>query len=47
MTANRTAFTPEEQKAFEPAEKIGIVASVNPEGRPHVFPDYFHHGPPA
>ena len=36
MTANRTAFTPEEQKAFEPAEKIGIVASVDPEGRPHV-----------
>ena len=36
MTAKRTAFTPEEQKAFEPAEKIGIVASVDPEGRPHI-----------
>ena len=23
-------------KAFEPAEKIGIVASINPEGRPHI-----------
>jgi len=36
MTAKRTAFTPEEQKAFEPAEKIGILASVDPEGRPHI-----------
>lgn len=36
MTANRTAFTPEEQKAFAPAEKIGIVACSDPEGRPHV-----------
>jgi hypothetical protein len=23
-------------KAFEPAEKIGIVASINPQGRPHL-----------
>lgn len=36
MTATRTAFTPEDQKAFEPAEKIGIVACVNPDGKPHV-----------
>jgi len=36
MTAQRTAFTPEEQKAFEPAEKIGIVASIDPAGRPHL-----------
>ena len=36
MTANRTAFTPEEQAAFAPAEKIGIVACSDAEGRPHV-----------
>ncbi len=36
MTATRTTFTPEDQKAFEPAEKIGIVACVNPDGQPHV-----------
>jgi hypothetical protein len=36
MTAKRSAFSPEEQKAFEPAEKIGIVASIDPEGRPHL-----------
>ena len=32
----RTYFTEQEMKAFEPAEKIGIVASINPQGRPHV-----------
>lgn len=32
----RTRFNPEEMKAFEPAEKIGLVASINPQGRPHV-----------
>ena len=32
----RTYFTEQEMKAFEPAEKIGIVASINPKGRPHV-----------
>ena len=32
----RTNFTEQEMKAFEPAEKIGIVASINPEGRPHL-----------
>ncbi len=32
----RTKFTEQEMKAFEPAEKIGIVASINPEGRPHI-----------
>lgn len=36
MTDSRTAFTPEEQAAFAPAEKIGIVASRDPAGRPHV-----------
>jgi len=29
-------FTEQEMKAFEPAEKIGIVATINPQGRPHV-----------
>jgi len=32
----RTYFTEQEMKAFEPAEKIGLVASVNPQGEPHV-----------
>lgn len=32
----KTYFTELEMKAFEPAEKIGIVASINPQGRPHV-----------
>ena len=32
----RTNFTEQEMKAFEPAEKIGIVASINPEGLPHI-----------
>lgn len=32
----RTYFTEQEMKAFEPAEKIGIVASINPQGQPHV-----------
>ena len=32
----RTRFTLEEMKAFEPAEKIGLVASINPQGLPHL-----------
>ena len=36
MTATRPCFKKDEQKAFEPAEKIGIVACVNPDGQPHV-----------
>jgi hypothetical protein len=32
----RNAFTQEEIKAFEPAEKVGLVASINPDGLPHV-----------
>jgi hypothetical protein len=32
----KTCFTSEEMKAFEPAEKIGLVASIDPQGRPHV-----------
>ena len=32
----KSSFNEAEMEAFEPAEKIGIVASINPEGRPHV-----------
>ncbi len=32
----RTSFTEEEMKAFEPAEKIGLVACINEEGLPHI-----------
>jgi hypothetical protein len=33
---SRNTFTRQEMKAFEPAEKIGLVASINPEGLPHI-----------
>jgi hypothetical protein len=33
---SKTSFTAEEIKAFEPAEKIGLVASVSPQGLPHI-----------
>ena len=29
-------FTPADMKAFEPESKIGIIATVNPEGLPHL-----------
>jgi hypothetical protein len=32
----RAFFTEQEMRAFEPAEKIGLVACVNPEGLPHI-----------
>jgi len=32
----RTFFLEQEMKAFEPAEKIGLVACVNPKGLPHI-----------
>ena len=32
----KTFFTEQEMRAFEPAEKIGLVACVNPEGLPHI-----------
>jgi len=32
----RSAFTPEEIEAFAPAEKVGLVACVNPDGLIHV-----------
>lgn len=36
MTGMKTSLSPEDIKAFEPAEKVGLVASVNPEGLPHI-----------
>ena len=32
----KSYFTEQEMKAFEPAEKIGLVTCVNPEGLPHI-----------
>ena len=32
----KTIFDKQDIDAFEPAEKIGVVASVNPQGLPHV-----------
>lgn len=32
----KTSFTEADMKAFEPAEKIGLVACVNPDGLPHI-----------
>ena len=32
----KNKFTEDEIKAFKPEEKIGIVASINPEGLPHI-----------
>lgn len=34
--AKRNKFTEQEMKAFEPAEKIGLVACINPDGLPHI-----------
>lgn len=36
MPEKRIEFDADEIKAFKPEGKIGLVASVNPEGRPHV-----------
>ncbi len=35
MLQQRT-LNPEEIKAFMPAEKVGLVATINPEGLPHI-----------
>jgi len=32
----KTSFSEQDIEAFEPAEKIGIVVSVNPQGLPHI-----------
>ncbi|MFO7559867.1 MAG: hypothetical protein R6X10_13620 [Desulfobacterales bacterium] len=36
MPEKKTAFDADEIAAFKPEEKIGLVASVNPEGRAHI-----------
>src|SRR5512147_3053757 len=30
------AFSEEEMQAFEPAMKIGLLATINPQGQPHL-----------
>ncbi|MCF8129626.1 MAG: hypothetical protein K9N10_14045 [Deltaproteobacteria bacterium] len=32
----KNSFSKQDMKSFEPAEKIGLVACVNPEGLPHI-----------
>lgn len=32
----KNSFTEQDMKSFEPAEKIGLVACINPEGLPHI-----------
>jgi len=32
----KNTFSRQEMNAFEPAEKIGLVATINPEGLPHI-----------
>ncbi|MFH0998453.1 MAG: hypothetical protein V1844_23605 [Pseudomonadota bacterium] len=36
MSDTRKEFTENEIKAFKPEEKIGLVASIRPEGLPHI-----------
>jgi hypothetical protein len=36
MLRKKNAFADWEMRLFEPAEKIGLVACVNPEGLPHI-----------
>ncbi|MBN2078367.1 MAG: pyridoxamine 5'-phosphate oxidase family protein [Spirochaetes bacterium] len=36
MTAQRQAFNDDEIRKLEPTEKVALVATVNPEGLPHV-----------
>ncbi|MFO7568374.1 MAG: hypothetical protein R6W75_01155 [Smithellaceae bacterium] len=35
MTGNH-CFLPSDMKAFEPSEKVGLIATVTPEGLPHI-----------
>ncbi len=32
----KQAFSEQDMKAFEPAEKVGLLATVNPQGLPHI-----------
>jgi uncharacterized pyridoxamine 5'-phosphate oxidase family protein len=36
MVNKRDTFTEDDMRAFEPTEKIGLVASMNPNGQPHI-----------
>jgi len=36
ISETKNEFTEDEIKAFKPEEKIGLVASINPEGLPHI-----------
>ena len=36
MVNIHNAFTEDDMRAFEPTEKIGLIASINPEGLPHI-----------
>jgi len=36
MPEKKIAFDADEIEAFKPEEKIGLIASVNPEGQPHI-----------
>ncbi len=36
MQLNHTTFSNEDMRAFEPAMKIGLLATVNPQGLPHL-----------
>jgi hypothetical protein len=36
MMNSKNTFSQEDIKAFEPAEKIGLIALANPEGLPHI-----------
>lgn len=32
----KQSFSPQDMKTFEPAEKVGLIATINPEGRVHI-----------
>ncbi len=36
MRHNKKTFNENEMKAFDPTEKVGLIASVTPEGLPHI-----------
>ena len=36
MIEKKQEFSKEDMKAFEPSEKLGLMASINPEGLPHI-----------
>ena len=36
MIGKKQEFSREDMKAFEPSEKLGLLASINPEGLPHI-----------